>query len=46
MLFSRFVKEMDLADPNFADFRPYSANIIFMSARYDKITYQALRRPG
>ena len=28
-VFGRFVKELDLADPYFADFRPYSANIIY-----------------
>ena len=29
IVFGRFVMELDLADPNFADFRSHSANIIY-----------------
>ena len=33
-VFGRFVMELDLADPNFADFRSNSACVIFGPRRY------------
>ena len=45
-VFGRFMMKLDLADPNFADFRSNSANIMFFFAEHRFWTSEVYRSRG